>query len=159
MGLFQYRVHCHKCGKEGSEKEWEFISKDFSPILKSSYEFVPYFDQNLSDAYNAADVIVSRAGAGAIFECAAKGKPAVLIPFPDSANGHQQANAFEAQKAGMAIVIEQQNLLSNLFLSVIDGLLADAQKLAAMSAAARAFYKPEAASKIAEGITTLVASR
>lgn len=159
LGRFQI---LHQVGYENYEshkQEWATISKDFSPLLKSSYEFVPYFDQNLSDAYDAADVVVSRAGAGAIFECAAKGKPAVLIPLPDSANGHQEANAFEAKKAGMAEVIEQQNLLSNLFLSVIDNLMSDTQKLSSMSVAARAFYKPDAATKIAEGIISLVASR
>ena len=157
LGRFQV---LHQVGYQNYgeyKKEWEFISKDFSPLLKSSYEFVPYFDQNLSDAYDAADIVVSRAGAGAIFECSAKGKPMILIPFPNSANGHQEANSFEAQKAGLAMVMEQQNLLPNLFLSVIDGLLADGQKLSAMSAAARAFYKADAAKQIAEGVISLIA--
>lgn len=145
---------------------YEFISKDWNPALKQRYFYAPYLDDstspltnaNLASAYNAADIVVSRAGAGSIFEIAAKGKPAILIPFSEAAGDHQRANAYECQKIGSVIVIEQENLLPNLFISVADNLLKDVGRLSKMIAAARKFYNPEAAEKIARDILALVKS-
>ena len=63
------------------KNEYEFISKDWSPTLKKNYFFAPYLKENLPKAYDAADLAISRSGAGALFEDAAKKKNAVLIPF------------------------------------------------------------------------------
>lgn len=137
---------------EQYRREFDFISSGFSDALMRRYYFVPFLEQNILDALTAADVVVSRAGAGAIFEAAAKGKPSVLIPLPGSANGHQNANAYEYERAGACVVIEQENLLPHLFVSVIEDILKDAEKLRKMQNAARAFFIPNAADIIANQI-------
>jgi UDP-N-acetylglucosamine--N-acetylmuramyl-(pentapeptide) pyrophosphoryl-undecaprenol N-acetylglucosamine transferase len=140
---------------ESYKNEYIFVSKNFAPEIKKSYVFVPYFDLNLKDAYDASDLIVSRAGAGAIFEIAARGKPAILIPLDKSANDHQKQNAYEYAQTGAALVIEQENLLVNLFINQIELILSNKERLEKMSAAAKSFYQPNAATKIAEDVVNV----
>lgn len=134
--------------------------------LQNRYEVSPYFEKNMSLALAAADLVVSRAGAGTIFELAAFGKPAILIPLRESANDHQRKNAYEFAKAGAAVVIEEPNLLPEIFLGQVRELLGDPAKLAQMAAASQKFFsahggsasggKPGAAEAIAEEILKLV---
>lgn len=140
---------------ESYKNEYLFVSKNYAPEIKKNYVFVPYFDLNIKDAYDACDLIVSRAGAGAIFEIAARGKPSILIPLDKSANDHQRQNAYEYARTGAALVIEQENLLGNLFTSQIELILNNSERLEKMSAAAKNFYKPDAAQKIAEDIVDI----
>lgn len=137
------------------QQEYNFLSKNWPSELRDSYYFSPFLEQ-ISDALTAADIVVSRAGAGAIFESAAKGKASVLIPLPASVNPHQLANAYEYQKAGAAQVIEQENLLPHLFVDVIQSILDDAELKKKMENAAKAFFKPNAAKMIAEQIKSFV---
>ncbi len=71
--------------------------------------FTPFCDR-MGTLLSAADLVVSRAGAGTLAELARCETPAVLIPFPQAADNHQKANAdFHAQQGG-AIVIEQDRM-------------------------------------------------
>ncbi len=66
-----------------------------------------YFDQ-VAEIYDIADLVVSRAGAGAIQEITAKGLPAVLVPKIDLPGDHQVLNAREVEKAGGARVLYEE---------------------------------------------------
>ena len=168
-------------GSQGSERINNFISENLEDWLnkfqllhqvgygkyaeyqkwmkqKSNYQFVPYFDsvKDLRDGFAAADIIVSRAGAGAIFEIAAMGKPSILIPLPEAANNHQNQNAYEYVKTGAAIIIEEENLLVNLAINEIEKILNNPALLIKMSTAAKNFYKPDAAEKIAKDIISVI---
>ena len=68
-------------------------------------EVVPFIT-DMADAYARADICLSRAGAMAISELTASGLPAVLIPFPHAAGGHQGLNARWMKERGAAVVIE-----------------------------------------------------
>ena len=72
-------------------------------------ELMPFI-QDMTAAYNRADLVVSRAGALTIFELAALGKPSVLIPYPYAANRHQEINARSLVRAGAAEMIHQRDL-------------------------------------------------
>lgn len=95
-------------------------------------------------------VIVARAGSGTIFEVAAWGIPAILIPIPEDVSHDQTENAFSYARKGGAVVLEQKNLSPHLLAAEIDRLIADAPHREKMTAAAHAFARPEAAHKIAE---------
>ncbi|MEK7549320.1 MAG: UDP-N-acetylglucosamine--N-acetylmuramyl-(pentapeptide) pyrophosphoryl-undecaprenol N-acetylglucosamine transferase [Patescibacteria group bacterium] len=136
------------------KSELSVISKNWSEENKNSYRIVPYLEKDLKDAYAAADIVVSRAGSGSIFEIAAFNKPAILIPLPEAAADHQTANAYEYAKGGAAIVIEQANLGLNVFLTQLEKLFSE-NKLTQMSLAAKKFAKPEAAKIIAEELIKL----
>ena len=126
------------------------------PLAKHRYKIVSFLEaEEMRNALSAADVVISRAGAGAIFEIASFGKPAILIPLEESANGHQKANAYEYAQTGAAIVIEEPNLLNTLFMNQLRRLLESPDILKTMSSAALSFAKPKAAQKIAEEILKL----
>ncbi len=122
---------------------------NYGKEVQENYRLYPLFDlDQMAMAYAAADVIVSRAGAGSIFEIAAVGKPAVIIPLKNSANNHQLANAREFTKFG-AIIIEEDNLTSHILINEIK----EAYKSRAeRSEKIKEFAITDAAAKIADNL-------
>lgn len=122
----------------------------------SRYHIYGYLDtETMKLASEAATVVVSRAGS-AIFEIAAWGVPAILIPIANHIGDHQRKNAFAYARAGGTAVIEEANLGPNILMSEIDGLMGDAQRRSAMKEAAAAFARTDAAEKIAEQLVAVV---
>ncbi|WP_299228439.1 undecaprenyldiphospho-muramoylpentapeptide beta-N-acetylglucosaminyltransferase [uncultured Psychroserpens sp.] len=68
------------------------------------------FLNNMDMAYAAADVIISRAGAGSVSELCVVGKPVVFIPSPNVAEDHQTKNAKAIADKGAAILIKENEL-------------------------------------------------
>ena len=125
------------------------ISKD----LEKYYHAFPFFkEQEIEKAYRLADLIVSRAGSGSIFEIAAFGKPSILIPLPESAQNHQVKNAYSYAENGACQILEEPNFTPNFFLERLKYLFSHPQELEKMKKAAKQFSKPEAAVKMAEYI-------
>ena len=143
----------HQCGEANFERvnsESKVMVKEF---LHKYYHPFPFLKENeLKNAYAACDIIVSRAGAGSIFEIAAAGKPSILIPLPESAQNHQVNNAYVYAKSGAAIVLESENFTPHFFLNQLKMLIADPEKLKEMSNATKKFAKPAAAKDIARYI-------
>jgi UDP-N-acetylglucosamine--N-acetylmuramyl-(pentapeptide) pyrophosphoryl-undecaprenol N-acetylglucosamine transferase len=113
----------------------------------------PHYDlrgyiSNFGDALLASDLVVSRAG-GSIFEIAAHGRPAVLIPYPYATADHQTANARFMEDAGAAVVIPDRELTPARLAQEVGRLLADPRRLAAMARASAAMARPDAARDIA----------
>jgi UDP-N-acetylglucosamine--N-acetylmuramyl-(pentapeptide) pyrophosphoryl-undecaprenol N-acetylglucosamine transferase len=106
------------------------------------------FIQDMAGAYVQADLVVSRAGAGAIFELAAMGKPSILIPFPYAANNHQETNAQALVKAGGAEMMLQENLSGQGLAEAVKKGMDNPEALAAMGEAAGKVARPEAAREI-----------
>jgi UDP-N-acetylglucosamine--N-acetylmuramyl-(pentapeptide) pyrophosphoryl-undecaprenol N-acetylglucosamine transferase len=100
-------------------------------------------------AAGIATIVVARAGSGTIFEVAAWGVPAILVPIPEDVSHDQTENAFSYARAGAAVVIEQHNLAPHVLISEIDRLVGDADMRAKMTEAAHAYARPDAARKIA----------
>jgi UDP-N-acetylglucosamine--N-acetylmuramyl-(pentapeptide) pyrophosphoryl-undecaprenol N-acetylglucosamine transferase len=116
----------------------------------------PHYDlrgyiPNFGDALLASDLVVSRAG-GSIFEVAAHGRPAVLIPYPHATADHQTANARFMEEAGAAVVIADRELTPARLAQEVGRLLADPSRLAAMGRAATAMARPDAAREIAHEV-------
>lgn len=100
-------------------------------------------------AAGVSTIIISRAGSGTIFEIASWGMPAILIPLPEEVSHDQTENAFSYARAGAAVVIDQRNLTQHVLTAEIDRLMSNGEQRAAMSEAAKAYARPEAAKKIA----------
>ena len=148
----------HQVGGEKRQEyqtQYNFIAKSLSPLLAQNYKFVDFLSKNQGLALDAADMIISRAGAGAIAEISIKGKPSILIPFPDAANGHQRQNADEYSRTGAAILIEEENLLPNVVVGQIEKVLQSSDLRAKIASAAKGFAKPNAAKEIAKHILEL----
>lgn len=103
-------------------------------------------------AAGLAGLVVARAGSGTIFEVASWGLPAVLIPLPLDISHDQTENAFSYARAGAAVVLEQHNLTPHLLIAEIDRIMNDEALREKMSAAAKAYARPQAARTIAEMI-------
>ncbi len=99
-------------------------------------------------ALAAADLAVARAG-GSVFELAQYGLPSVLIPYPHASGNHQEANARWMERAGAAIVLPDRELTPERLRAVVDELVADGARRAAMTAAAARLARPDAARAIA----------
>lgn len=138
------------------EKNYKDLHNESLARLKPGqteyFHLFPFLGLELKHAFAAANLIISRAGSGSIFEIASMGKPSILIPLPNSAQDHQAENAYEYSKFGATIVIEQQNLTPHLFLDNISRILNSEELINKMSQNALKFSTPQAARKIAEEI-------
>lgn len=88
------------------------------------YDFI----QEMDMAYAAADIIISRAGAGTISELCIVGKPCIFVPSPNVAEDHQTANALALVKKDAALMITDHDAVTTLFLAAIE-LLLDKEKM------------------------------
>ena len=131
----------------GERDFWSLKSR----VRRDDYRLIPSTDR-IGAAYSAADLVVSRAGSS-VWELAAAGKPAILVPYPFATADHQALNAEYFVAAGGAQMIRD--------LDVDDvpdrarSLLGDAPRLARMSEAMLRVAKPDAAEEIAEGLIAL----
>jgi UDP-N-acetylglucosamine--N-acetylmuramyl-(pentapeptide) pyrophosphoryl-undecaprenol N-acetylglucosamine transferase len=116
-------------------------------VPAEGYELRTYLDR-FGEAILAGDLCVARAG-GSIFEIASHGRPAILVPYPYAAGGHQAANARFMAQAGAAVVVPDAELTPARLRSEVDALLGDPARLEAMSRASAALARPDAAQRIA----------
>lgn len=149
----------HLCGEKNFkqvETSSRKILEKFDSNIARLYHLYPFLEADkLKHAYAASDIIVSRAGAGNIFEIAALSKPSILIPLPTAASNHQTKNAQALAKIDGAIVLGEENLTANMFLDAIFGLLNNPEKAKEMGEKAKSFYKAGTNQKTAEEIINL----
>jgi len=125
------------------------VHSDRVPFLEKSnhYWSFEFLTDDMPLAYAASDLVVSRAGLGALTELSALGKPAIIIPMPDS---HQEYNAqyFADQEA--VIYLKQKELQPNIFLEKIQSLLRSKDRMKILGEKNLFLYQPLAAKKIVE---------
>jgi UDP-N-acetylglucosamine--N-acetylmuramyl-(pentapeptide) pyrophosphoryl-undecaprenol N-acetylglucosamine transferase len=114
------------------------------------YHLEPYI-QPFADALAAADFTVARSG-GSVFEVAAAGLPAILVPYPHATADHQTGNARWMADAGAAVVVPDAELDAERLLAEVDSLAGDPARREQMAAAARSLARPDAADRIAAGV-------
>jgi UDP-N-acetylglucosamine--N-acetylmuramyl-(pentapeptide) pyrophosphoryl-undecaprenol N-acetylglucosamine transferase len=152
--------HCQIIHLTG-EKDFERVKFEFSRLkLKSAGHYHPFgfLMGDMAKALAAADVVVARAGANTIAELAALGKPTVLIPNYLMA-GHQVENAKQLARVGAARVIDEPRLMPALLAGEIDRILESEAEQAALTAAIRAFARPDANQELAKLILSVGAAR
>jgi UDP-N-acetylglucosamine--N-acetylmuramyl-(pentapeptide) pyrophosphoryl-undecaprenol N-acetylglucosamine transferase len=120
-------------------------------VVRPDYVLLPTTDR-FGDALAAADLALSRAG-GTVWELAAAGTPAILVPYPHATSDHQALNAAHFEAGGGAVVVREDDLA--LVPTLVDELLGDAGRLRAMSEAMRALARPRAAEEIADELVSL----
>ncbi|MEK7612299.1 MAG: UDP-N-acetylglucosamine--N-acetylmuramyl-(pentapeptide) pyrophosphoryl-undecaprenol N-acetylglucosamine transferase [Patescibacteria group bacterium] len=158
--LVQFQV-LHQTGLEqftGYNQEYSFMHKGMSDETKRRYHVVPFFSHNIASAYEAADIVIARAGSGLIFEIAAMRKPAILIPLENSAHDHQKINAYAYAKLGGASVVEEDNMLGGILITAIQKILSHEEIKQNMANAAEGFFRPDAAMKIGDDIVSVIAN-
>jgi UDP-N-acetylglucosamine--N-acetylmuramyl-(pentapeptide) pyrophosphoryl-undecaprenol N-acetylglucosamine transferase len=116
------------------------------------------FIADFGEAVLASDLVVARAG-GSLFEIAAHGRPAVLVPYPYATADHQTLNARFMERVGAAVVIPDAELTPARLAQEVGRLLADGLRLAAMAKAAATVARPAAAREIADELLAAARSR
>ena len=125
-------------------------------VVIPGYDLRPYID-DFGEALAASDLCVARAG-GSIFEIAAAGRPALLVPYPHASADHQTANARWMADGGAAIVVADAELTAARLGQEVGALLADPARLASMAAASAALARPDAAQAVADEVLAAAAA-
>jgi len=126
------------------------LEKVAAAAKASSLDWKPEaFLENMGEKLEWADLVISRAGAGAVSEICAAGRAAVYIPYPRAAGDHQAANAGPSVSEGAAILIREAVLTPESLAGVILDLERDRRKVKEMGAKARNLGRPHAASMMA----------
>lgn len=110
------------------------------------------FFHNMPQLQDIADLVITRAGAGAISELCLKGLPAVLVPFPHAADDHQTFNARALEKEGAAIMIKDSDLTGQVLKETMERLINDRDACDRMAGKMRQMAMPGADEKIATHI-------
>lgn len=106
------------------------------------------FIVDMADAYAKATLIVCRAGATTLAELTACGRPAVLVPYPHAAAGHQSVNAQAMAAKGAALMMEEVDLTPERLAKLLSGLLHDRSRLVTMAGAAKRLARHGAAARL-----------
>ncbi len=140
----------HQCGIKNIKQ----VKKEAQVVMKEKQ--APYYhpksflnEEKIKEAYFAADIIVSRAGSGVIFETACLSKALILIPLPESAQDHQYENAYRLEELNAAMVLEEKNITPQFFLEKLHYLIEHEEVLEKMRQNISHFAKPRAAKVIA----------
>lgn len=132
----------HQTGAEDHMK----VSRAYEAVgLQARVEPFLY---EMEKEYAWCHAVLSRAGATTLAELAAAGRPALIVPFPQAAAGHQLANARGLEELGGALCIEQEVLTTEALMAALEK-LADPERRAAMARALRKLARPDAADRIA----------
>ncbi len=117
-----------------------------------NFVLVPYIDK-MHIAYSAADIVISRAGGGAIAELACFSIPSILIPFPSAKHNHQFYNAKALADRNAALLLLDSELTPDTLQKLIEKILRDAPLVAEMRRNLASFARPDASIKIVEKVT------
>jgi UDP-N-acetylglucosamine--N-acetylmuramyl-(pentapeptide) pyrophosphoryl-undecaprenol N-acetylglucosamine transferase len=122
-------------------------------VSRGDYRLLPETER-IGAAYSAADLVVARAGSS-VWEIAAAGRPAILVPYPFATGDHQAKNAKYFVDAGGAIMVRELDLedVPDLARSLLD----DPPRLRRMGEAMLRAARPNAADEIAEELIALAA--
>ncbi len=153
---FPFR-HIHAVGSYG----WEWMP-DAVKEQGVALENCPTIDMreyiyNMSTVMNAADVIISRAGAASCNEIAATGVPCILIPSPNVTDNHQEKNARALEAEGGAIVMTEAQCTPEAVYEKIVSLLESPEKCRAMQSALQHMAVPDSAERICQIMDQLAA--
>jgi UDP-N-acetylglucosamine--N-acetylmuramyl-(pentapeptide) pyrophosphoryl-undecaprenol N-acetylglucosamine transferase len=138
----------HICGERDFDELRPRVERD-------DYVLLPQTD-HFGEALAAADLAVSRAG-GTVWELAAAGTPAILVPYPHATADHQTLNARHFERGGGAVLVPDAEV--DRVPALVDELLADPARLATMRDAMLALARPDAAEVIADELVALAETR
>lgn len=146
--LLDQALVLHQCGTSGIDAARE-VAATLTPTLAARYRPVAFLGPELADVLAAADVVISRSGAGTIAELTALGKPSILIPLIPSAADEQHRNARHLAEAGAAVCLTADQATSRHLLDAVRALIDSTELRAQMSAKAKTLGRPDAADTLA----------
>jgi len=137
-------------GKYYSERIAKELTEHKRPDNLAVTDFIP----NMNEAYAAADLVVSRAGAGSISEFCLLGKPVILVPSPNVAEDHQTKNAMALVAKDAALYVKDADARRTLLPLAINT-VENRERLEQLAANIRKLARPDAADNIAREVLDL----
>jgi UDP-N-acetylglucosamine--N-acetylmuramyl-(pentapeptide) pyrophosphoryl-undecaprenol N-acetylglucosamine transferase len=148
--------------ESGNEFIWQTGRSDYREALRitdnSATIHVHEFISRMDLAYSAADLVISRAGAGTISELCITGKPALLVPSPNVAEDHQTKNAKALAEKDAAIMIKDDDVETQLADLAID-VAGDEKRLSLLKKNISALALHDSAGLIAEEVLKLAENK
>ncbi|MEV5504227.1 UDP-N-acetylglucosamine--N-acetylmuramyl-(pentapeptide) pyrophosphoryl-undecaprenol N-acetylglucosamine transferase [Nonomuraea fuscirosea] len=145
--LLRHAQIVHQCGPALID---EMRAVPLPPDLADRYHPVPYVGEELPDLFAAADVVISRSGAGTVSELTAIGKPSVLVPLIPTGGDEQRKNAGYLASAGAARALLEPRPTGDMLLAELMPLLADPGLRQAMGQAAAGLGRLDAADALCD---------
>lgn len=148
-------------GKIYIEEVKQFIKEKTGDEVKDHHVasipnlFITEFIKNMDDAYAAADLVISRAGAGSISEFCLLRKPVILVPSPNVAEDHQTKNALALVSKDAALYVKDSEAVHNLMPVALDT-VRDDKKLKSLSENIATLALPDSANIIAKEVLKLI---
>ncbi|MBR3976655.1 MAG: undecaprenyldiphospho-muramoylpentapeptide beta-N-acetylglucosaminyltransferase [Bacteroidaceae bacterium] len=133
---------------------FEEMKKRAEEAGKPGNLIVTDFVSNMADALSAANLVVSRAGAGSISEFALLGKAVILVPSPNVSEDHQTKNAMALVDKGAAIYVADAKAKEELVSKAIE-VVNDEEKIASLEKNIEKMGRPNAAEEIADEVIML----
>ncbi|HUX21842.1 MAG TPA: undecaprenyldiphospho-muramoylpentapeptide beta-N-acetylglucosaminyltransferase [Spirochaetia bacterium] len=124
----------------------------FRPSQVEGLYRTAFLSSEYADLLAAADLVVGRSGAGTLWELAALGKPAILVPLASFSRGDQIRNAREFEARGAAVVLEGERATATALAEAARRLARNQSELEAMGRASRGIFRVDAAGFIADEI-------
>ena len=149
MGLPFAKSHAEKIHQIIESNPSLFLSPNAPRIFHAPFIY------DMDDAYQAADLVVSRAGAISISEIAVVGKPSILVPSPNVTDDHQTKNAQVLSELNAAMLITDKDAPQTLVNACIE-LIKDTKKMSEMQEKLKQIAKPQATETIANRIASLI---
>jgi UDP-N-acetylglucosamine--N-acetylmuramyl-(pentapeptide) pyrophosphoryl-undecaprenol N-acetylglucosamine transferase len=132
------------------EKDYERVLENYR---KNGVEArVEKFIFDMPAAYQAASLLICRAGSSTLSEIAAVGRAALLIPLPTAADNHQEENAKIFVNAGASVLLRQQDAKGSDLAQTIREFVLDSTRVEAMEKKVTQFFRPKAADEIVENL-------
>ncbi len=145
----------HQTGRRNFEQVKKEAKVMITKDLEKYYHPFSFLNEvELAVALRSANLIISRAGAGTIFEIAAAGKPSILVPLENAAQNHQVKNAYVFAENGAALVMEEANFRPHFLLEKMKQLFSQPEKLKEMGQMAKENARPRAAKIVAQYIVS-----
>jgi UDP-N-acetylglucosamine--N-acetylmuramyl-(pentapeptide) pyrophosphoryl-undecaprenol N-acetylglucosamine transferase len=154
--LLQHCQVVHQCGSL-SHAEMQQVADGLPPQIAHRYRVVDFIHDELPDLLAAAAIVVARTGAGTVAELTALGKASILIPYPVSAGDEQRITARHLANVGAAVMLDGDQATPEHLRNAVTSLLTDSRRRTAMSQAANAHGRPDAAARVVTEILTVSA--
>lgn len=140
------------------ERDYDEVSAQLEARGNPSGYTLLRYEPSLGEVLAAADLVVGRSG-GSVFEVAAAGKPALLIPYPHATADHQTRNAEWMVSGGAARILADSELDAGTLRVAVADLLDHPELLAEMAQASASLARPHAALEVARAVLTAARTR
>ncbi len=143
----------HISGRSQRSLVEQIESLPMEGLIYRGIEFV----ERMTEAYAVADLALCRGGATTVAELAAVGLPALIVPYPHHRDKQQERHGLALERKGAAVVIPDDQVNAERVSGIVDKLFGAESALEKMRAAARAFGRPDAATRLAEVVLEVAA--